>query len=1171
MHRNVIRSATPSATLSVILSAAKDLVLALAVLASVALPATAQTPLGTAFTYQGRLTDNAQPANGPYDLQFTLFDADTAGNPIGSPLTLPNVAVAAGLFTVSLDFASTPFTGDARWLEIGVRPGGSGGPFTILVPRQELTPSPNALFSSKASDADLLGGQPPSSYQLVITGACPAGQAIRVVNPDGTVVCETAGGDITGVAAGTGLLGGGTSGDVSLAVDSNVVQSRVTGSCPTGNSIRTVNGDGSVVCQADTTGNDWSLAGNAGTNPATNFIGTTDGQPFEVHVNNLRALRLEPRAQSGNYQAPNVLSGFEGNTASAGVNGAVLNGGGILFGLARPNQVTGHYGTVGGGENNRAGDLDADPESGSVATVGGGEGNVASGGVATVAGGLNNTASSDAAVVGGGAANAASNRWATVAGGVSNQATAESATVGGGSTNTASGYLSTVPGGFANIAGGDHSFAAGRYAKVRNPAETGDADGDEGSFVWASNTSNYFTSTGPNQFLILSSGVGINTNAPATALDVNGTVRMTGFRLSTAPSAGSVLTSDASGNGTWQPGGGGDITAVNTAASSGLQGGVTTGAANLSLLTTCGANQVLKWNGVSWACAADADSGGDITGVTAGAGLTGGGTTGTVSLAADTAVVQSRVTGTCAAGSSIRTVNQDGTVVCEPDDDTPGWNLTGNAGTNPTANFIGTTDNQAFEVRANGLRTLRLEPDSGAGSAAGPNVIAGSSANVVTPGVQGAAIGGGGASTFGNMVTDDWGTVAGGYANRAGDAAGVTNDAVMTTVGGGTGNVASGPYSTVGGGYNNTASGFNALVPGGRLNVAGASYSLAAGLLAHVRSPTEAGTTFGDEGTFVWADSTAASFVSSGPKQFLIRAGGGVGINTNAPATALDVNGTATLTGFRLTTAPVAGSVLTSDAAGNGTWQPAAGGDITAVNAGTGLTGGGTSGSVTLNVNLAGSGSATTVARSDHDHLLQSWSGSAPGFMALSVVNTGSGGFSDGIWGQANAAGGARGLVGYATATSGTNYGVWGQSDSPTGYAGYFPGRVAVDVLDRSAAGALAIGPSTATSVTITPNTSVQGTLTVGGGTPIGRVLSTTAVAPFGTVAPGTFSDFIFPLTGAASGDTVIVTYPGTYPSPCTLNAWVSAANVVTLRINNAGSVTCSPGSFGFRSTVIHF
>ncbi len=105
---------------------------------------------GTAFTYQGRLSDSGSPANGTYDMQFCLRTAASGGSAAGNTNTLPAVQASNGLFTVTLDFGPGIFSGNPLWLEIGVRTNGNASPYTTLSPRQQLTPSPYALYAPQA-------------------------------------------------------------------------------------------------------------------------------------------------------------------------------------------------------------------------------------------------------------------------------------------------------------------------------------------------------------------------------------------------------------------------------------------------------------------------------------------------------------------------------------------------------------------------------------------------------------------------------------------------------------------------------------------------------------------------------------------------------------------------------------------------------------------------------------------------------------------------------------------------------------------------------------------------------------------------------------------------------------------------------------------------------------
>ena len=137
-------------------------------------------PLNTAFSYQGRLTENGQPANGIYDFQFRLLDAESGGNPVGTTQYKEDVAVTKGLFAIpQLDFGGGTINGESRWLEVGVRPGDSTEAFTLLLPNQLLTAVPYALYALNTSS--VLGTTTPTALEFKVNNV-----RALLISPSGT-------------------------------------------------------------------------------------------------------------------------------------------------------------------------------------------------------------------------------------------------------------------------------------------------------------------------------------------------------------------------------------------------------------------------------------------------------------------------------------------------------------------------------------------------------------------------------------------------------------------------------------------------------------------------------------------------------------------------------------------------------------------------------------------------------------------------------------------------------------------------------------------------------------------------------------------------------------------------------------------------------------------------
>lgn len=304
----------------------------------------------------------------------------------------------------------------------------------------------------------------------------------------------------------------------------------------------------------------WDTGGNTGINPATDFLGTTDAQPLVLRTRNAQSLRIEPGGILMLGGAPitnNLIAGSYANVVATGVRGATISGGGVPSGdndptydLEAPNRINDHYGTIGGGYANTAGRAtNGNLGDDAFATVAGGLANYAAGSKSAIGGGQENLVAGSLSVVAGGQENSAAGAWAAVAGGIRNAATTSAnyaaigggyqnsadnnyGTVAGGFSNAANGLASAVPGGTLNCAGGDSSFAGGYRAEVRSGTQSancgggsGDANGDEGTFIWSDRAGNTYTSTGPNQFLVRATGGFALNTTPLLGADVEMTVQ----------------------------------------------------------------------------------------------------------------------------------------------------------------------------------------------------------------------------------------------------------------------------------------------------------------------------------------------------------------------------------------------------------------------------------------------------------------------------------------------------------------------------------------------------------------------------------------------------------------------------------------------------------------------
>ncbi len=508
-----------------------------------------------------------------------------------------------------------------------------------------------------------IGTASPGAYKLNVSGDA---NATRLCIAG---VCQSSwpsggGGDITGVIAGTGLTGGGLSGDVTLSADTGYLQRRVSGTCAAGSSIRVVSADGTVICQTDDVGITSETDPQVGTLANGKWCNTNGTQVICNSDLPAGGTVTSVGSGAGLTGGPIITSGTLSIDTSWADNRYVNTAGDTMTGklsvsLGSDNMLTFvHSGTtkqytfaVG-----TDGAIVIKDEGGNVRLKIDSSGNVGIGTASPsqkldVVGNIKGTQlciGSDCR-----------SSWPSGGGGDITGVIAGTGLTGGGTSGDVS--LSADTTYLQKRVSG--TCAAGSSIRVVNSDGTVACQTDNVGITSETDTLQAVTTRGATTNLTVTAS-GLNLNGSGVEGNISAINQLTGYndifiRGNSAETAPVYLT----GNQISAYTGGIERMKIDSSGNVGI--GTASPSQKLDVVGNIKGTQLCIGSDCrsSW----PSGGGGDITGVIAGTGLTGGGTSGDVSLSADTTYLQKRVSGTCAAGSSIRVVNSDGTVACQTD------------------------------------------------------------------------------------------------------------------------------------------------------------------------------------------------------------------------------------------------------------------------------------------------------------------------------------------------------------------------------------------------------------------------------------------------------------------------------------------------------------------------